>query len=361
VKYCLALIALLVCADAVSAIGVVVDAQGSACGIERSKKQLAGGKGSAIESMDTYITGGCVANITFKDNTKVRITENSRLLIDDFVFDPKSSDAGRLALKVTAGTVRYASGQIAKNNPQRVDIKTPSATIAVRGTDFNMVVDESGQSLVMLVPSCREDERVKEYELEENMCKVGEITVSTLGGTVTLDQAFESTYVVSSISPPTPPVVVNTTEGKVNNLLIISQPAEIQLSRSSDSQARDLEDMEADSARQMQQRLQAQQRDGASAEVMPYSFDSGRTGCNPTPNICVRWSNPTASSADELGQGTAFRTSSDHHAEIKTEGYDSNTHITVTHDDSSATALIGSGNPGGNTVIIRQTTGIRPR
>jgi hypothetical protein len=121
-------------------IGVVADHRGSGCQLERDKTKISGDKGSAIKSMDTYVTTGCVSNITFKDDTRVRVTENSRLVIDDFVFDPKKSDAGKLAMRVGMGTVRYASGQIAKNNPQRVDIKTPTATVAVRGTDFKMTV-----------------------------------------------------------------------------------------------------------------------------------------------------------------------------------------------------------------------------
>lgn len=93
-------------------IGVVSDTKGTACSIERAKQKLSGNKGESIESMDTYVTGGCSANITFKDDTKVKVNENSRLLIDDFVYDPKKSDAGKLAVKVGMGTVRYASGQI---------------------------------------------------------------------------------------------------------------------------------------------------------------------------------------------------------------------------------------------------------
>ena len=100
-----------------AAIGTVSEVKGTACGIERNKQKLDGAKGAGIESMDIYTTGNCVSNITFKDDTRVKVNENSRLLIDDFVFDPKASDAGKLALKVGAGTVRYASGQIAKNNP----------------------------------------------------------------------------------------------------------------------------------------------------------------------------------------------------------------------------------------------------
>ena len=354
----LAFVCLFAYVNAWAAIGTVSDTKGTACSIERSKQKLPGDKGAGIESMDTYVTGGCVANITFKDDTKVKVTENSRLQIDDFVFDPKQSDAGKLALKVGMGTVRYASGQIAKNNPQKVDIKTPSATIAVRGTDFNMVVDESGQSLVMLVPSCKEGEKIKEYELEENHCKVGKIEVTTLAGTVTLDKAFEATYVVNPSTPPSPPVVVNTIEGKISNLLIISQPPEVQRSMKNDSKSKkEQEDMEAEQARQMQQRIQ-QAREEKPAVVTMFQFDTGKSGCNPTMNVCVKWERPDGDTLQEKGKGTAFRWSEDHYAEVKTQGYDSNTSITITHDDNPATALIGSGDPGGNVVVIKQNTGV---
>lgn len=354
----LVLACLLACSNAWAGIGTVSDVKGTQCSIERAKQKLPGDKGAGIESMDTYVTGGCVANITFKDDTKVKITENSRLLIDDFVFDPKQSDAGKLALKVSMGTVRYASGQIAKNNPQKVDIKTPSATIAVRGTDFNMVVDEAGQSLVVLVPSCKEGERVKEYELEENTCKVGKIDVTTLAGTVSLDKAFEATYVVNPSTPPSPPVVINTTEGKITSLLIISQPPEVQRSVRGDSRSKkEQEDMEADQARQMAQRIKEGQKE-AKVAVTPYQFDTGKSGCNPLVNVCVRWERPDGETLQERGRGTAFRQSEDHVAEVKTQGYSSNTFILISHDDNPATALIGSGDPGGNIVRIRQTTGV---
>jgi hypothetical protein len=336
----------------------VSEVKGNQCSIERAKQKLPGDKGASIESMDTYVTVGCVANITFRDDTKVKVTENSRLLIDDFVFDPKQSDAGKLAMKVSMGTVRYASGQIAKNNPQKVDIKTPSATIAVRGTDFNMVVDESGQSLIMLVPSCKEGEKVKEYELEENLCKVGKIEVQTLAGIVTLDKAFEATYVTAPNVPPSPPVVVNTTEGKISNLLIISQPPEVQRAVRGDNRAKkEQEDMEAEQARQMAQRLRENTKD-TRIGVLPYTFADGKTGCNPTTSICVRWDRPDADTIQERGKGVAFRQSEDHYAEVKTQGYDSNTLLIISHDDNSASALIGSGDPGGNLVRIRQSSGV---
>ena len=57
-----------------------------------------------------------------------------------------SKDLGTPSLKASLGTVRYASGQIAKRYKQNVKIRTPAVTIGVRGTDFIMVVDEFGGS-----------------------------------------------------------------------------------------------------------------------------------------------------------------------------------------------------------------------
>ena len=356
----LAFVCLFAYINAWAAIGTVSDTKGTACSIERSKQKLPGDKGAGIESMDTYVTGSCVANITFKDDTKVKVTENSRLLIDDFVFDPKQSDAGKLALKVGMGTVRYASGQIAKNNPQKVDIKTPTASIAVRGTDFNMIVDETGQSLVMLVPSCKEGEKVKEYELEENHCKVGKIEVTTLAGTVSLDKAFEATYVVSASIPPSPPVVVNTIEGKISSLLIISQPPEVQRAGKGDGKSKreqEEEDAANEQARQLLQRMRDAETAPKSA-VLPYTFDSGKAGCNPSVNVCVKWEHPEEDLAQSRGKGIAFRFNTDNYAEVKTQGYQSNTTVTIIQDDVPATAIIGSGDYGGNRVTIKQGTGV---
>lgn len=357
-------VCLLAVANSWAGIGTVVESKGTACSIERGKTKLNGAKGADIESMDTYVTGACVTNITFKDDTKVKITENSRLLIDDFVFDPKSSDAGKLALKVGMGSVRYASGQIAKNNPQKVDIKTPTATIAVRGTDFNMTVDETGQSLVILLPSCKDDTEVKKYELEENKCKVGKIEVSTLAGTVTLDQAFAGTYVFSASLAPTAPRIINTIEGNIGNQLLLAHPKEVKQaireSNGQDREERQREQQEFDTAKDQANRG-TQGMSGKDAELLKSSKDAGAI-CNPVATICVNWERTDTPDLPMRGRGVAYRTQpGDHYAEIKTQGYTSNTTITVTQNDSPSTEIIGDGSPGGNVVTITQSLGIRRR
>lgn len=163
--------------------------------------------------MDTVQTGNGVVGITFTDDTKVRVTEHSKLLIDDFVYDPKAKSSGKLAMKVAMGTVRYASGAVAKNNSKNVDIKTPTATIAVRGTAFTMTVDEIGKSMIILLPNVDGT--------------VGEIEVMTSIGSVTLNIAFQSTVVTSSEVKPMPPVILNLNESAINNLMLVAPPKEI--------------------------------------------------------------------------------------------------------------------------------------
>lgn len=341
-------------------IGVVSDTKGTACSIERNKQKLNGGKGESVEMNDAYVTQACQSNITFKDDTKVKITENSRLVIDDFVYDPKKSDAGKLVMKATMGTVRYASGQVAKNNPQAVDIKTPSASIAVRGTDFTMTVDEAGQSLVVLLPSCKDEKDIKQYELQENTCAVGKIEVSTVGGVVVLDKAFEGTYVVSANLPPTTPRVLNITEGKINNGLIIVKPVEIQRAlkdQTKSKQEKEKEQLEAEAALILAQ-IEKQAAEAEQDLISKMQKAVVSATCDASKNICVRWQNPGAMDINMRGQGVAYRINQDNVAEVKTTGADSNTFISITHNDNTAIYMLGDANAILNTVTIKQNVGV---
>ena len=171
---------------------------------------------------DEVRTAAGKTGITFADNTKVQVNENSRLVIDDFVYDPKNKSAGKLALNMASGTVRYASGAIAQNNPNRVAVNTPAATIAVRGTDFTATVDELGASTIILLPVCK----YGWLDIDRD-CKTGIIDVITDVGKVTLDKPFQATKVDNRNSMPLKPVSVNLSEDAINNLLIVSPPKEI--------------------------------------------------------------------------------------------------------------------------------------
>jgi len=208
--------------DLWAGIGTITEQANNPASIQRQKATLSGTKGTAVEMEDAVKTGQGKVGITFADDTRVQVNENSRLVIDDFVYDPKKPTAGKLALNMASGTVRYASGAIAHDNPSKVSINTPTATIAVRGTDFTTTVDELGSSTVILLPSCPAG-----YADIERDCKIGIIDVITDAGQVTLDQAFQATRVDSRGTPPTRPVIVRLTADSISNLLILSPPPEI--------------------------------------------------------------------------------------------------------------------------------------
>jgi hypothetical protein len=172
---------------------------------------------------DSIKTQSGKVGITFQDDTRVQVSENSKLVIDDFVYDPKSK-AGKLGAKIALGTVRYASGQIAKNSPQNVGLNTPTATISVRGTDFTASVDELGQSTIILLPSCPNSRTTRSVKDIEANCKTGEISVETDAGIVILNQPFQATKVTSRSMPPSKPVTLNLSENAIDSLLISTPP-----------------------------------------------------------------------------------------------------------------------------------------
>jgi len=180
--------------------------------ITRGSDKIIAALKTGIESNDKVETLNSKTGITFADETHVTISEHSKLLVDDFVYDPKSS-SGKIGLKAPLGTVRYFSGKIAHNNRNNVKVSTPTASIAVRGTDFSMVVDETGKSLIILLPTKIGNKYI-----------VGKIEVTTLAGTVTLDQAFEGTVTTSFNTKPSAPVIFKLDGNDVDNSLILSNP-----------------------------------------------------------------------------------------------------------------------------------------
>ena len=200
------LLIFLLSTPAFAGIGSITDFRGGGA-IKRGAKTTVASKGAGVEKMDTISTNSQGRfRIAFNDSTTVNITENSRLLVDDFVYDGGGKTKGKLGLRVALGTVRYTSGKIAHGNGKGVNIRTPTATIAVRGTDFVMSVDEAGRSTVVLVPECYNELDITKQTAE---CPNGMIDVITASGVVTLDKPFQATVVENNFAPPAPPVVIN--------------------------------------------------------------------------------------------------------------------------------------------------------
>ena len=212
--------------NSIAAVGTITEQVAAVPSIQRSKTTLQGTKGTGVEMNDAIKTAQGKVGIKFADDTRVQVNENSRLVIDDFVYDPKAK-GGKLAVNVAAGTVRYASGQIAKNSPQNVAVNTPSATISVRGTDFTATVDELGRSTIILLPSCPDAIRDRANRNIDLDCKTGEIVVDSDAGQVVLNRPFQATVVEARGTQPMRPVILRLSEDAISNLLIVSPPPEL--------------------------------------------------------------------------------------------------------------------------------------
>ena len=185
--------------------------------IDRDKTDITLEEELPIEQYDTVKTGNGKVGILFIDDTRVDVTQHSKLIIDEFVYDPNTKK-GKLNLSAKLGTIKYASGQIAKTSRQDIIITTPTATIGVRGTDFSMTIDELGSSTIILLPSC---------DVNGN-CLVGEISVESAAGQVILNQAFQATQVFVPENPPTPPVTLDLEIDMISNMLIVAKPKNLE-------------------------------------------------------------------------------------------------------------------------------------
>ena len=212
------IIGLLIAGTAWAEIGSVTEASGTAI-IKRGKDTIQVVKGTTVETNDKIETKNGKVKIVFKDDTNVTVTESSSLVIDDFVYDPKTG-AGKLGLKAAAGTVRYVSGSIAKD-PKNVKINTPTAAIAVRGTDFVMAVSETGGSMIMLMPTCEIENNIN---LKGLICGSGAIDVETPAGIVKLTRPYQATLVETLNGIPSPAVIVALNGMAIGNNLMVSPP-----------------------------------------------------------------------------------------------------------------------------------------
>ncbi len=136
-----ALAASAVAAPALAEVGQIKIARGSVT-VDRKGQAMPGQVGMLLEAEDVLRTGadGSVG-ITMRDNSLLSAGPNSILALERFEFDPTTSE-GRFDTQLKRGTLAVISGRIAKKSPQAMTVKTPSAVLGVRGTEFAVSVDD---------------------------------------------------------------------------------------------------------------------------------------------------------------------------------------------------------------------------
>ena len=196
-------------------IGEVIEQTGSGQ-IIRDKEEIvvSGSYLPEVELNDIAETANGKMKIEFLDKAQLDLKEHSEVLIDEIYYDPDPS-LSKMSMKFTMGTARFASGSLGLINKANIDIQTPTATIGIRGTDFTTTIDELGRSLIVLLP-------------DQYGNPSGEITVTNLGGTITLNQAYQATMVSSLDTIPTNPIQIQgITPSMIDNMFIVNPPQEV--------------------------------------------------------------------------------------------------------------------------------------
>ncbi|CAN7646809.1 FecR family protein [Devosia sp. LjRoot16] len=169
---------------------------GSAVGVDPAAEiNSTGGLRTLVVGEDVFLgdlirtSSGGSAQILFADGTKLVVGPGSTLKIEDYLLRADGS-AGKMVIGALAGTFRFATGDAAKD---RYSIKTPSGTIGIRGTEFDLVVDGPKSTRVLMYSGSTElcTKAGVCSEISET-CELGEMTrdgASSLGLSNALDRA----------------------------------------------------------------------------------------------------------------------------------------------------------------------------
>ena len=122
-------------------VGQVKISHGSVT-VERDGSRIPAAVGMAVQPSDVIVTGADgAAGVTFSDNSLVSIGPESRFTIDKYAFDT-TTYAGEFQGTLSKGRLAAVSGKMVKQSPESMKIRTPSAIMGVRGTEFVVQVDE---------------------------------------------------------------------------------------------------------------------------------------------------------------------------------------------------------------------------
>ncbi|HTL76254.1 MAG TPA: FecR domain-containing protein [Casimicrobiaceae bacterium] len=104
--------------------------------IERAGQQVPAAVGTHVQASDVIRTGsdGSVG-ITMTDDSLLSAGPNSVLALDRYDFDDVTS-RGQFDASLAKGSLAVVSGRLAKQSPDAMKIRTPSAVLGVRGTEF---------------------------------------------------------------------------------------------------------------------------------------------------------------------------------------------------------------------------------
>ena len=127
-------------ADAVK-VGAMEQVERTVYGTPPAGSEAVKRKGDGVQFQEQIETlDQSRALVRFIDGSDLSLGSKTTVLVDDFVFDP-SKAKGNALIKLSVGTLRFVTGAMPKGGTV---IKTPTATLTLRGTDVTVHVHPDG-------------------------------------------------------------------------------------------------------------------------------------------------------------------------------------------------------------------------
>ena len=123
-----------------SHVAIVKNASGTV-EVLRGETTLSAAPGMQLQRSDKIVTGKeSKVGIVFIDGTRITVGASTEIELSQYLFDPKQAKYD-FSLYVKKGSAIYSSGKLGKLAPDAVNLKTPRATVGIRGTRFAVTVE----------------------------------------------------------------------------------------------------------------------------------------------------------------------------------------------------------------------------
>jgi hypothetical protein len=134
---CAALLLLGGSAWAAQVVGVVAHLSGPLLDRKADGSVKVLGPKSEVENGDTLVLEkNTYAQIRFVDNSEITLKPGTTFRIENFSYDAGKPEADSASFDLVKGGLRSITGLLGKRNKEKFSLKTPSATIGIRGTTF---------------------------------------------------------------------------------------------------------------------------------------------------------------------------------------------------------------------------------
>ena len=119
-------------------IGEVEFSRGAAVAQSPGKLPRTMGKGLSLEEGDRLTTAdGATAIVKLQDGTRLTLRPNSEMIMQSYRFGTAQSEDNSMVMQLLRGGMRAITGLISKGSPNAARIQTSTATVGIRGTDFD--------------------------------------------------------------------------------------------------------------------------------------------------------------------------------------------------------------------------------